>query len=79
MQRHTLTFRSKKRTKICVFFGFRIFCCFRMLSGSKKIAVFRNPPEYCHYCIGEVPLLQGKTVYIDVQNRHYSSAKVAPF
>ena len=37
--------KDKKNENLCVLFGFRIFCCFRMLSGSKKIAVFRNPPE----------------------------------
>ena len=36
---------KEKNENLCVLFGFRIFCCFHMLSGSQKIAVFRNPPE----------------------------------
>ena len=75
MQRHTLTFRSKKRTKKVVFVNFDIFVYFRI----KNKEDFRNLREQCHFSIGKVPLLQGKTDYIDVQNRHNSSAKVAPF
>ena len=36
---------KEKNENLCVLFGIRIFYCFRMLSGSKKIAVFQNPPE----------------------------------
>ncbi len=47
MQRHTLTFRSKKRTKKVVFVNFDIFVYFRILIfscifGKKNKEDFRN-------------------------------------
>ena len=74
MQRHTLTFRSKKRTKILVcylvFVFFVVFVCFR---DPKKQQFFGIPlnsatiaSEKCHYCKVKQAILTSKIGTIPV-------------
>ena len=59
---------------MCVLFGFRIFCCFRMLSGSKINSSFFGihlnsatiASEKCHYCKVKQAILTSKIGTIPV-------------
>ena len=78
MQRHTLTFRSKKKTKrtkilisYLVFVFFDIFVYFRdqnigfRISESKNITDFRNHRERSHFSTGIVAVLDWNSAYFE--------------
>ena len=62
MQRHTLTFRSKKKTKRTkILISYLVF----VFLESKNTADFRNPRERSHFCTGIVAVLDWNSAYFE--------------